>query len=158
MIKDNFNGEERKEFLTLRYMAAHAKAIANEWTRRETITEEEANELREINEKLTSVTQKMFDRMCQKEKAIIEKRVKKFDVRYVDDYFLQILNRDLNDKLQNVICPRNDFYIWSEQIMDTTCKNCTRSCNDCNLYDVFDENIVPELDGWAMPNCKYAYK
>lgn len=158
MLKDNFNATERKEFMSLRYMAAHSKAMGETWTKRETITEEEAAELKEINDKMVAITNKLYGRMCAKEQRIIDQRLAKFDVRYVDDYFLQILNRDINNKMQNAVVPRELFRPWCEEIMHVRCKGCLKSCNDCELYDVFDLNLVEEFDGWDLPNCKYAYK
>ncbi|MEC0841961.1 DUF5651 domain-containing protein [Bacillus spizizenii] len=130
--------------------------MLEEWKARDNLTKDEHRSLKTADTYLKKFVESVFDRLSPREQKAIMKRLKKFDFRLVDDFTLQKIKRDVSDRMVNAVVPREQFNDWCEQIMALQCKSCTKDCNTCPLYEVFDDNFVPE-SSFNLPNCKYAY-
>lgn len=131
--------------------------MAESWSKRGAITREERKNLKTAATLLKKFWNSVYDRMGKKEQEMLSKKLTKYDFRLIDDYTLQKLYRDMQDKLKYAIIPREDFYDWCSEIMEVKCKNCTCDWKECKLHDIFDDNFIPEST-WGLPNCRYAYE
>ncbi|MMZ65727.1 hypothetical protein D1872_281520 [compost metagenome] len=98
----------------------------------------------------------VYGRLSQKEQEQIKKKLFKYDFKLVDDYTMKQVNRDIKDKVNNAVMPRQQFYDWCKEIMSVKCHGCSKDWNTCDLYEVFENNFVPE-SGFNCQNCKFAY-
>jgi hypothetical protein len=131
--------------------------MTEEWTKRNNMSKEEHKNLKTAETFLRKYITSVHDRLSLKEQQLIDKKVMKFDFKLVDDYTLKQVFRDISDKMQNAVVPRQQFYDWCADIMTVKCNGCTKDWNTCDLHQVFDNNFVPE-SGFDCTNCKYAYK
>lgn len=131
--------------------------VLEDWNKRGNLTKDEHRNLKAAGTYLTKFCQSVYDRLSDKEKSQIDKRLQKFDFRLVDDYTLQKIYREMGDRMVNAVVPRDLFYKWCEEIMESNCKGCTKDWKECELHQVFEENFVPEST-WNKDNCRYTYE
>ncbi|MEG0728236.1 MAG: DUF5651 domain-containing protein [Anaerovoracaceae bacterium] len=172
-MKTYLSAQERNEFLTIASVlkmmenskmkedkfakdAPKFSDIADAWQSRGNLTKEEAKSLRMASTYLRKFADSILERVDQREKDIVTKKLSSFCFRIVDDYTLGKIYREMNDKVKNVTMCREKFGAIAEEIMSINCKNCTRACSQCELHEIFDDNLMPD-GGYDMPNCRYAY-
>lgn len=168
-MRDYLNATEKTQFFVILSILQVIEGIRNsgkdgpkitpmleEWKRKNNITKEEHRSLKTAETHLKKFTESVFNRLSKKEQEVIKKKIANFDFRLIDDYTLKQIFRDINDRMQFAVMPRQQFYSWCEQIMKVNCENCTKDWNTCELHTIFEENFVPE-SGWDCENCKYAY-
>jgi hypothetical protein len=156
--RDYLRTNERMELCTMKYMQLHSMMIWEAWQNNNFITEEEKKLMEITIESARDFVQSVRDRINKKDNDMIAKKMQSFDIRYVDRYTIEQLNRDVAKKTEFAKIPMEQWLKWCEEMISIKCKNCQTHCDSCELYDAFDDNFVPEFDGWNLPNCKYAYK
>jgi hypothetical protein len=169
-MRDYLNATEKNQFMVLQSIiqllegkrhegkrGPQVATILEQWKNSNNLSKEEHKYLKTSETYLKKFITSIFDRLSQKEQSIIEKKVLKFDFKLVDDYTLKQVNRDIQDRFVNAVVPREQFYVWTEQIMCVNCLGCTKDGNTCELNTVFEDNFIPE-SGYDLPNCKFAYK
>jgi hypothetical protein len=168
-VRDYLNSVEKNQFMVMNSILQLAIGIRNtgvagpklktmreEWTKRENMTKEEHRSLKMVETYLEKFIMSVYNRLSPKEQEQIQKKLMKYDFKLVDDYTLKQVSRDIKDKLQYAVMPREQFYEWTSEMMEVKCKGCTKDYKTCDLYDVFHDNFVPE-SGFDCSNCKYAY-
>ena len=76
-----------------------------------------------------------------------------FNLKFINDYEAEKLNRDIADKKKYVSIKRELFEEIAE-ILGQECVNCKKSYKQCKLYDVFEDTLT--LGNGECKNCKYA--
>lgn len=169
-MRDYLNSLEKNQYMVLlsiiqlmdgkRNTGADGPKIKNmleEWTNKNNMTKEEHKNLKMSETYLKKFATSVYNRLSLKERQIIDKKLMKFDFKLVDDFTLKQVHRDITDKMVNAVMPRSQFYDWCEEIMKVQCNGCTKDRNECKLYQVFEDNFVPE-SGFDCSNCKFAYQ
>lgn len=169
-MKDYLSAAEKNQFMVLmsilQLMDGHRNggidgpklgSMLEDWTKRNNMTKEEHKALKTAKTYLEKFTTSVFNRLSSKEREGLVKRLVKFDFRLVDDFTLQRVSRDIDNKMINAVVPRQLFNKWCEEIMCINCKDCIKDWKKCELHEVFEENFVPE-SSWSLDNCRYAYK
>lgn len=133
------------------------KPIWEDWKERNFLTKDEGKNIKMSHTYLLKFLKSVIERVNDKEKEIILKQMAKFDFKIVDDYTMQKIFRNMADRMQNAVVPRQQFEDWTCEVMECNCKNCHKHWGECNLYKVFQDNFIPE-SGYDLENCKYAYK
>ena len=168
-MRDYLNSVEKNQFMVMNSVLQMAIGIRNqgtdgpmlqtmreEWSKRDNMTKEEHKSLKMAETYMEKFIMSVYNRQSPKEKEQIQKKLLKYDFKLVDDYTLKQVQRDIKDKMQNAVVPRQQFYDWTCEIMQVKCKGCTKDWNTCDLYQVFENNFVPE-SGFDCSNCKFAY-
>lgn len=168
-MRDYLNSNETNQFMVIlaltqllegtRKMERRSPEIISmleEWSRRNNVTKEEHRSLKTADTYLKKFVDSVYNRLSPKEQATISKKLAKFDFRLIDDFTLKKLYRETNDRMVNAVVPREQFNDWTEQVMIANCNGCTKDWNSCKLYEVFDDNFIPE-SSFNCSNCKYAY-
>jgi hypothetical protein len=168
-MRDYLNSTEKNQFMVLQSIVQLMDGLKNsgvdgpkissmleEWKNKNNLTKEEHKNLKTSETYLRKFLASVYERLSSKEQDVIKKRVTKFGFKLIDDFTLQQLNRDMKDKLQYAVMPRQQFYDWCVDIMEVKCNGCTKDWNTCDLYQVFENNFVPE-SGFDCTNCKFAY-
>lgn len=169
-MKDYLNATEKNQIMVLmsilEVMGGHRNggidgpkvtAMLEDWEKRGNLTKEEHRALKSADTYLKKFTGSVIARLSQKEQEGLRKRLIKFDFRLVDDYTLEKICRDIGNKMVNAVVPRNQFNKWCEEIMACNCQNCSKDWKECELHEVFEDNLVPEST-WYKDNCRYAYE
>jgi len=168
-MRDYLNSLEKNQFMVLNSVLQMAIGIRNtgvdgpklntvreEWSKRDNMTKDEHKNLKMAETYLSKFIMSVYNRLSLKEKEQIQKKLLKYDFKLVDDFTLKQVMRDIKDKMENAVVPRQQFYDWTSEIMNVKCQGCTKNWNTCDLYQIFDNNFVPE-SGFDCKNCKYAY-
>jgi hypothetical protein len=170
LMRDYLNSIEKNQFMVLQSIVQLMDGLRNsgvdgpkisnmleEWTNRNNMTKEEHKNLKTAETFLRKFLSSVYERLSPREQDLIKKKVMKFDFKLVDDYTLKQVHRDIKDKMQNAVIPRQKFYDWCMEIMEVKCNGCTKDWNTCDLHQVFENNFVPE-SGFDCENCKFAYR
>ena len=156
-LKDYFNAQEVNDFMTLKFVGYMAGKVMKEWGDRGNLTKEETTQLKYVSTYAEKFFNSVGSRLDVKEKTKIAKRLSKFDFRIVDEYMMNKVDRDMTDKLQYAVMPREQFDTFCGEIMDVRCSGCDKPWQDCELHDVFENNLAPEPTGYEKVNCRFAY-
>jgi hypothetical protein len=132
------------------------KPMREEWAKRGNLTKEEHRSLKMAETYMGKFVMSVYNRQSKKEQEQINKKLFKYAFQLVDDFTLKQVHRDIKDKMVNAVVPRQQFYDWTSELMDVKCNGCTKDWNTCDLYEVFENNFIPE-SGFDCSNCKYAY-
>lgn len=168
-MKDYLNKFEMNQFMVMNSILQTILGIKNtgtdgpklklmreEWSKRGNLTKEEHRSLKMVETYMEKFIMSVHTRLSTKQQEQINKKLFKYAFQLVDDYTFQKMSRDAQDKIQNAVVPRQQFYDWCEKIMSIECKGCKKDWNTCDLHQVFENNFVPE-SGFDCSNCKYAY-
>lgn len=167
MLKDYLNAQEKNQFLVLLSILqnfngerslgiknpAEIETMIEGWGSRNNLTKGESKALKFIRTYLFKFCESVYNRLCDRDKIDIDKRLQKYDFRLVDDFTLKKVNKQLfNQVLEN-----EQYRLFCEEIMAQKCKGCCDDHKECKLYDLFEGNLVPESTH-DLINCKYAYQ
>lgn len=168
-MRDYLNSIEKNQFMVLQSIVQMIDGLRNsgidgpqissmleEWSKRGNMSKDEHKNLKTAETFLRKFLASVYERLSKKEQDQLKKKLVKFDFKLVDDYTLKQINRDISDRFVNAAVPREQFYKWCEEIMNVKCNRCTKDWNTCELYQVFEDNFVPE-SGFDCNNCKFAY-
>jgi hypothetical protein len=168
-LKDYLNSEELNDLMLIGALldttANVVKSTLNDktldkiriaWNTRGNLSKEEHKSLKMAETYLTKFYTSILNRLSINEVVKINKRNSSFNIRILDKFTLDKLNRQTNDKYKNAVVPREQFENWCEEIMEIKCKGCTKDRQACKLHEVFEDNFVQESD-WGLDNCRYAY-
>lgn len=169
VVRDYLNSQEKTQFMVLLSILNMVEGKKNEgtdgpkigvmlqeWSKRDNMSKVEHKNLKTAETYFRKFIHSVYDRLSPKEQSVIDKKMKKFAFKLVDDYTLKQIDRDIADKVANAVVPRQQFYDWCVEIMEVKCNGCTKDWNTCELHNVFNDNLVPE-SGFDCKNCKYAY-
>lgn len=169
-MRDYLNSSEKTQFMVLQSIVQMMDGLRNsgvdgpkissmleDWSKRGNMTKDEHKNLKTAETFLRKFLSSVYGRLSKKEQDVIKKKLIKFDFKLIDDYTLRKIDRDVNDRMQNAVVPRQQFYDWCEKIMKVECNGCTKDWNECQLHTVFEDNFVPE-SGFNCGNCKFAYE
>jgi hypothetical protein len=168
-MRDYLNSQEKSQLMVLMSILQMVEGKRNEgtdgpkietmlqdWSKRGNMTKFEHKNLKTAETLFRKFVDSVYDRLSSKEQSVIDKKIKKFDFKLIDDYTLKQIDRDIADKVANAVVPRQQFYDWCAEIMAVKCNGCTKDWNTCQLHEVFENNLVPE-SGYNCGNCRYAY-
>lgn len=162
-MKDYLNAKERNDLLVLMtviQLIDGKRSIKEQgggkWLDSSHLSVEEKKNLRTSRTYLKKFCESVYNRMSIKEKDVIDKKFFKFDFRLVDDFTLDKIYRDRNNKMAHAVMPREQFQDWTELIMNVECKNCSKDHKVCHLHDIFQDNFIPESTH-KLINCRYSY-
>ena len=88
-----------------------------------------------------------------REQKKITKKTLGFNLKFINNYEAEKLNREITDKKKYVSIKRELFEEVAD-ILGQECVNCTKDYRKCNLYDVFEDTLTA-VNG-ECKNCKYA--
>lgn len=132
------------------------KPIWQDWKERNFLTSTEGKYIKMAHTYMLKFFEEVFKRIDETEKDKLLKQLIKFDIRIMDAFTLEKLDRDIKNRMINAAVPRQQFENWCEEIMLINCKDCTKDSCKCNLREIFEDNFVPD-GGFTLPNCRYAY-
>lgn len=168
-MKEYLNGTEKNQYMVLKSIAQmmdgkrHGEGagiklgtMLEEWKNHDNMTKDEHKNLKMAMTYLNKFLDSVNARLNQREQDIIAKKLVKFDFRLMDDFTMKKIFRDIQERMVNAVVPREQFYDWTNEIMAIKCNGCTKSCNECELHKIFDDNFIPE-SGYDLPSCPYAF-
>ncbi|HOA81147.1 MAG TPA: DUF5651 domain-containing protein [Defluviitaleaceae bacterium] len=156
-VKDYMNSAEANSFLFLKVTSLEVEKFRANLVEHGNITKEEHMNLKMVETYLKKFIDNVESRLSQKQNNFFKKKMGRFEIKVLDEYTLKRLAKQVNEQLQTVTMPREDYEDWCNEIMMAKCKDCRLEHSKCDLHDHFLENFVPE-SGWNLPNCRYASK
>lgn len=88
-----------------------------------------------------------------REQKKITKKTLGFNLKFINNYEAEKLNREITDKKKYVSIKRELFEEVAD-ILGQECVNCTKDYRKCNLHDVFEDTLT--VGNGECKNCKYA--
>lgn len=116
----------------------------------------------------TTYQRKFFDSFIQdnldrKTKETLDKRLKKWELRLMDDYQVKKLETMLAKSGERTLTIE-EFFEFVDARLFSECKGCTKDRSECKLRDFYEANFVPPVEdlgkiecGEVKCNCEYSY-
>lgn len=157
-MKDYFNSQERDEFLTFVKSLDHGCRIEQQWAPRNNLSKEELKALRMCLTWGKKVVDSITNRQNSTSRKAILKLMTNSSIALDYKSSLQELLKKRCSLIDAAYEENRDYFALVELIMHYNCRECTKKCTECAIYNEFEERNIPELqDGKDPGNCKYSY-
>ena len=125
-----------------------------EWSKRGMITPGMQKNLKMIHTYLKKYCYEIEENLDNEYVSKLNKKLKKFDFKIVDDYTMQKIFRDMRRSLEYAVMERDKFLDILEDISAVRCVGCTDDYKSCSLCKAFEDISIPYVGEQA--NCPYA--
>lgn len=126
--------------------------VWEEWAKRGMITKDMTSNLKKARTYLKKFITELEFNLSEEENARLDKYLKKFDYRLVDDYTVQRILRQPNDK--NIVINRDCIIDCMEDIAGVRCVGCTSDYRNCEIARLLQDMGVAFLG--EEENCPFA--
>ena len=86
----------------------------------------------------------------------INNTLKDTQVYIMSNYDISKYVKKKEATLKSAYEDNKEYFKLVELIMHYNCNNCNKCHKDCEIYNEFEKECIPELNG-DKPNCKYSY-
>lgn len=157
-MKRYLNSKEMNDLLFIYYLTQIDNEIVDNWVKRSNMTSNEAKWIRTAityNKKaIGSILERLEDKEIQKfMKRTI--RADNEEVRIVDKWMKDRIFGTYETEFEIVKVERPEFEKLCLACIQSYCEDCKESFSNCDIYDVFENNIVSRAE--IKHNCPYAY-
>ena len=119
----------------------------------------DAKETKNLKTGLTyikNVVDKVISRLDKDALKTFNNTVKDTQVYIMSNYDISKYVKKKTATLKSAYEDNKEYFKLVELIMHYNCNNCKKCAKDCEIYNEFEEQCIPELNG-DKANCKYAY-
>lgn len=163
--REYLNAEEKNFYMVAKAFIQYVEGERNlenrrtndiwvEWQKRGMITSSMMKNLKLVRTYLKKFCYELEENLSKTENERLAKQLRKFDYKLIDDYTLNKLLRDVNDRMKYVVVERDKFIDIMEDIAQVRCVGCTDDYRNCKLHKAFEDINTPYLS--EEPNCPYA--
>ena len=128
--------------------------VWDEWKKRGMITPGMQRALKTANTNLKKFCAELEDNLSFTTTDKLNKQLAKFDYKLVDDYTLQKLFRDANDRIKYAVMDREKLEPILQDVAAVRCVGCKCNYEKCPLFKMLDDIETPYVG--EEPNCPYA--
>lgn len=157
-MKDYLNNKQMNDILFTFHLLEQNSKMVNEWQKHNSLTTTEAGHLRKAITWTEKFIESVLVRLGPKEVDKVRKRtVKAMDepIRIIDKWMEQRIFGTFDSEYEIVKVERPQFEKLSMACIQAHCQDCKNSFNDCDIYDVFEDNLVPRAE--LKCNCPYSF-
>ena len=119
----------------------------------------DAKETKNLKTGLTyikNVVDKVISRLDKDATKTFNNTVRDTQVYIMSNYDISKYVKKKTATLKSAYEDNKEYFKLVELIMHYNCNNCNKCYKDCEIYNEFEEQCIPELNG-DKANCKYAY-
>lgn len=119
----------------------------------------DAKETKNLKTGLTyikNVVDKVISRLDKDATKTFNNTVKDTQVYIMSNYDISKYVKKKTATLKSAYEDNKEYFKLVELIMHYNCNNCKKCAKDCEIYNEFEQQCIPELSG-EKSNCKYAY-
>ena len=157
-MKDYLNNKQMNDLLFTFHLLEQNTKTVNEWQKHNNLTTTEAGHLRKAITWTEKFVEAVLSRMGPKEVNKVHKRTIKAmeePVRIIDKWMEQRIFGTFDTEFEIVKIERPQFEKLCMACIGHYCEDCKNSYNDCDIYDILDDNLMARAE--LKPNCPYAY-
>lgn len=157
-MKDYLTADELNDLLFTTYLIERNRDTAKTWGNRDNLTKEE---LRYLKTACTWTDKFMLSVLGRLPKKQVEKfalrtvRAMKDPVRIIDKWSYDRILGNIEKELEVIKMPRGEFDFLAESLIKVHCIDCKKSLQDCDLYDLLNDNMYPTAD--KQYRCPYSW-
>lgn len=151
-MKDYLSSAERLKFLAFIQVADMSK----EFTEGNLLTTKEKGDLKRAMTYITKTVTSVLPRLNKDARKAFAVTMKSNKLYMASKSELEVFTKARQSEIDKAYEVNADYIKLIELIMFYNCSNCKNCGKDCEFYQEFEKNCVPEL-GDNLENCKYAY-
>ena len=151
-MKTYLNNQERLTIVSLIKNAEQAKVLL----RGSLLDAKESGDLKRGLTYINKVADKVISRLDKDAAKTFNNTVKDTQVYIMSNYDISKYVKKKAATLKSAYEDNKEYFKLVELIMHYNCNNCNKCYKDCEIYNEFEEQCIPELNG-DKSNCKYAY-
>ena len=146
------SSQERLTIVSLKKNNEQAKVLL----KGSLLDKKEAGDLKRGLTYIDKVTDKVISRLDKDALKTFNNTVKDTQVYIMSNYDIQKYVKNKSATLKSAYEDNKEYFKLVELIMHYNCNNCNKCYKDCEIYNEFEQQCIPELNG-DKANCKYAY-
>ena len=151
-MKTYMSSQERLTIVSLKKNNEQAKVLL----KGSLLDKKEAGDLKRGLTYIDKVTDKVIERLDKDATKTFNNTVKDTQVYIMSNYDISKYVKKKTATLKSAYEDNKEYFKLVELIMHYNCNNCNKCYKDCEIYNEFEEQCIPELNG-DKANCKYAY-
>ena len=151
-MKTYMSSQERLTIVSLIKNAEQAKVLL----RGSLLDAKETKNLKTGLTYIKNVVDKVISRLDKDATKTFNNTVKDTQVYIMSNYDISKYVKKKTATLKSAYEDNKEYFKLVELIMHYNCNNCNKCYKDCEIYNEFEEQCIPELNG-DKANCKYAY-
>ena len=157
-MKKYLNSDEMLDLLFAYHLADTSERTVNTWVDRGNMTKNEAKFLRMAITYTQKFIKELLGRLEPKEREKVIKRTIKAAEKpliFIDKWMEDRVMGKYKKEMDVVKIDRQDFEKVALLSMKTSCEDCQGNFNECPIYDIYEDLILPRAE--REKNCPYAY-
>ena len=151
-MKTYMSSQERLTIVSLIKNAEQAKVLL----RGSLLDAKETKNLKTGLTYIKNVVDKVISRLDKDAAKTFNNTVRDTQVYIMSNYDISKYVKKKTATLKSAYEDNKEYFKLVELIMHYNCNNCNKCYKDCEIYNEFEEQCIPELNG-DKANCKYAY-
>lgn len=155
-LKVHLNIKDRFQFIKLSVALQSAKELYDDWSREGNLKPEEKKYLKTGHTYLTKALILIQTRFQEREKDLQRRLLEKKSLVLLDNKKDAELIKDLKKQEYEVRMSGEQFKDFLHEVVNITCRNCTRDYKNCELYKNQFELEVDPL-GYYNSGCPYKH-
>lgn len=128
--------------------------VWDDWNNRGMITPSMQRSLKMAHTYLKKFIYELEENLSDTQNEKLQKGIRKFDYKIIDDYMLSKLTRNLEDHLNYAVFERDKLDPILQDVAAVRCVGCTCHYEKCPLFKALDDIETPYVG--EEPNCPYA--
>ena len=151
-MKTYLSSQERLTIVSLKKNNEQAKVLL----KGSLLDKKEAGDLKRGLTYIDKVTDKVINRLDKDALKTFNNTLKDTQVYIMSNYDINKYVKKKEATLKSAYEDNKEYFKLVELIMHYNCNNCNKCYKDCEIYNEFEKQCIPELSG-EKSNCKYAY-
>ena len=151
-MKTYMSSQERRTIVSLKKNNEQAKVLL----KGSLLDAKETKNLKTGLTYIKNVLDKVISRLDKDALKTFNNTVKDTEVCIISNYDISKYVKKKTATLKSAYEDNKEYFKLVELIMHYNCNNCKKCAKDCEIYNEFEQQCIPELSG-EKSNCKYAY-
>lgn len=151
-MKTYMSSQERLTIVSLKKNSEQAKVLL----KGSLLDAKERGDLKRGLTYINKVADKVIDRLDKDALKTFNNTLKDTQVYIMSNYDINKYVKKKEATLKSAYEDNKEYFKLVELIMHYNCNNCNKCHKDCEIYNEFEKECIPELNG-DKPNCKYSY-
>lgn len=151
-MKTYLSSQERLTIVSLKKNAEQAKVLL----RGSLLDAKESGDLKRGLTYINKVADKVISRLDKDAAKTFNNTVRDTQVYIMSNYDISKYVKKKTATLKSAYEDNKEYFKLVELIMHYNCNGCKKCNKECEFYNEFEKQCIPELNG-EKHNCKYAY-
>lgn len=156
VMKDYLSTTERLNIIA----ALKVAEMTEQFVQGDLFTAKEKGDLkRSVSYLVKPIEKGVLPRLNKTAIKTFNKAIKQTQIFVSSKYEIDTYKKRVSSEIDVAYEDNKDYFKLVELILHYNCRNCTKTCSECEIYKEFEEKCIPEFTGTENTGkCKYSFK